>query len=186
MNYIRAFVFSVIWLFAPMAYACSCICEFDKPMSELMKDEIVFWGVPIESRWEGKPSGRQYRNGAVETKIRVLNDFDTGLSRSITVYSYSPRNSCGQPIGLGAIGLFQVRMDQYGEFHQSACSCLPPYKSVKDYLLNKEDFFVPEPDSCDDETSPKSGCDVWDESNEWRALTGEIRHLYKTYKNDRQ
>jgi hypothetical protein len=85
--------------------------------SEWVEDKVVFWGRPLETKWNG-PS----KSGFAEayTNIEVIEEIKGKLPRKIKVYHDINGASCGVFFQLGTIQLIVLPESSTRNFHTSS------------------------------------------------------------------
>lgn len=187
---IRAFILGIVvsLLTASTAFACSCGCNFDFHVSDYVKGTKIFWGVPLESRYEtSKIDGRRY--GAVSTRVQVLEGYGRILKDTQITLQSSPDDgaSCGIQLYTG-VPQFIVAGSNNGV---GSCNCAPPEAYLLDYLVKGKDRYLPDLNDCWDEDNddrrfkPTEKCKVWADAPEpYSGLGAEERRIYKIFRSE--
>lgn len=100
------------------AFACSWAPP-QSMTSEWLDDKIIFWGRPLESKWNGSTDSERLTN-EVYTEIEVLEQIKGVLPKRVGVYHEMISASCGIVFHLGSIDLIVIEKDERGNFRTEA------------------------------------------------------------------
>lgn len=171
------------FIFSQSTYACSCICMDDQYVSEYASEYEVFWGLPIESKFDRE--NQNQRN--VVTTIEVLEDYNLNLSNTVDVASASDSGMCGVQLNLGRPELITAYKSADGERVISSCRCEPPLDALFNYLENGSDALIPHSLDCFNPTSDsaKESCKVWEnEKNGHKKYNAYVSKHLDELRND--
>ena len=152
----------LIWLIiAPAAMACSCYCEYDKMVSEIIDDATLFYGIPTKS--ELQKSGDDWLRININTEVFVLNDFGKNLGQTVSIVSVPEDGGlCSYQPKVGIPQLITTTKSKVnGIIGFSSCECKPPGAALLQYLKTGKDRFIPDPSKCEN-TPTLEGCELWD------------------------
>ena len=93
-------------------------CSWASPAgitSKWVEDKVVFWGRPIETKWN-KLSNDELTNFQAVTRIEVLEPVKGKIPKTINVHHSMIAASCGVVFQMGNIELFALPKQQNGVF----------------------------------------------------------------------
>lgn len=102
-----------IWLTSP-AHAC----DWSPPKgmtSDWVEDKVIFWGRPIETKWD-KSTKSDWPAFNIYTTIEVVEEVKGKLPKKIKVNHAIDGSSCGTYFDLGSIQLIVVPQKEHGRF----------------------------------------------------------------------
>lgn len=174
---------------ASSALACSCSCQFDMHVSDYVRGAQIFWGIPIESRYEQTiaPNGRPVHK--VISRVKVIEGYNRLQNGAEITLNSSPDDgaSCGVQLNTG-VTQFIVAGSNNG---LSSCACPPPAGYLLDYLKDGKDRYLPDLNDCWDNKNENQRykqtkkCKVWaDAPDDYSAEHSERMNMYRRMRGE--
>jgi len=102
-----------VWFTSPVQ-----ACDWTPPdgmTSDWVENKVVFWGRPIETKWD-KSSKSDWPAYNIYTTIEVVEEVQGNLPKKIKVNHAIDGSSCGTYFDLGSIQLIVVPQKEHGRF----------------------------------------------------------------------
>ena len=180
---------------ASTAEACS-LAEKTGKLSDWLDDKIVFWGFPLESRWDdtrtyGSPAGTTL------TTIDVVKPLKGHVSGQVKVYHHQNSAACGHNFPLGEMDIIILPDDSQDDIYTSSSYYFEQIDPVTIWAflmhnidvdfkdLNKfyKEFYSGEETSCDDNGNENVSYCNWIDTRysitkKWTTESNELRKFY--------
>lgn len=112
----KTLILIMAMFFLPPSFSYACDWPFPKgTTSEWVEDKIIFWGRPIETKWD-KSGKNDIPEFNIYTTIEVVEQVKGRVPRRVRVYHAQNGAACGTNFSLGAIGLIVIPEKSQGTF----------------------------------------------------------------------